>query len=45
MRNEAIAKIYSSLTPEQRAKADQLPAHIRQMRQQRMQNRQNPSNG
>jgi len=33
MRNEAFAKIYSTLTPEQQAKADQLPAHFRQMRQ------------
>lgn len=45
MRNEARAKVYASLTPEQRAKADQLPAHIRQMRQRRMQNQQNPNNG
>jgi len=41
MRNEAFGKMYSTLTPEQRAKADQLPAHFRQMRQQRMQNHQN----
>jgi Spy/CpxP family protein refolding chaperone len=33
MRHEAFAKMYSTLTPEQRAKADQLPAHMRQMRQ------------
>lgn len=45
IRNEAFAKIYSNLTPEQRAKADQLPAHFRQMRQRRMQNRQMPNNG
>jgi Spy/CpxP family protein refolding chaperone len=32
-RHEAFAKMYSTLTPEQRAKADQLPAHLRQMRQ------------
>ena len=44
MRHAAFAKIYATLTPEQRAKADQLPAHFRQMRQRRMQ-RQNPSNG
>jgi Spy/CpxP family protein refolding chaperone len=44
-RNQALARIYSSLSPEQRAKADQLPAHFRQMRQHRMENRQNPSNG
>ena len=45
MRNEAIAKIYASLTPEQRAKADQLPAHFRQMRQHKNQSRQPQSNG
>lgn len=45
MRNEAFAKVYSTLTPDQRAKADQLPAHLRQMRQRRMQNHQAPSNG
>jgi Spy/CpxP family protein refolding chaperone len=44
-RHEAFAKMYSTLTPEQRAKADQFPAHIRQMRQQRMQSHPNPSNG
>jgi len=44
-RNEAFAKVYSTLTPDQRAKADQLPAHLRQMRQRRMENHQNPSNG
>ena len=41
MRHEAEAKIYSTLTPEQRAKADQLPAHLRQMRQRRNASRQN----
>jgi Spy/CpxP family protein refolding chaperone len=45
MRHEAFAKIYSSLSPEQRAKADQLPAHFRQMRQRRLENQQRPSNG
>ncbi|MGO4884416.1 MAG: Spy/CpxP family protein refolding chaperone [Bryobacteraceae bacterium] len=45
MRHEAMARLYSNLTPEQRAKADQLPAHFRQMRQRGMQNRQNPNNG
>jgi Spy/CpxP family protein refolding chaperone len=45
VRHEAFARIYSTLTPEQRAKADQLPAHFRQMRQRRMQRSQNPSNG
>ncbi len=44
MRHEAFAKLYSSLSPEQRAKADQLPAHMRQMRQ-HMANPQNPNNG
>ncbi len=44
-RQEAFAHIYSTLTPEQRAKADQLPAHMKQMRQQRMQNQQTPNNG
>lgn len=45
MRNEAFARMYANLTPDQRAKADQLPAHFRQMRQRRMQNHPNPSNG
>jgi Spy/CpxP family protein refolding chaperone len=45
MRNEAFARIYSTLTPEQRAKADQIPVHIRQMRQRRMESHQNPNNG
>jgi Spy/CpxP family protein refolding chaperone len=45
VRDEAFAKIYSNLTPEQRAKADQLPAHFRQMRQRRMENHQTPNNG
>jgi Spy/CpxP family protein refolding chaperone len=45
MRNEARARIYSTLTPEQRAKADQIPAHFRQMRQRRMESHQNPGNG
>ena len=44
LRQEAFAKIYSTLTPEQRVKADQLPAHLRQMRQRRMES-QNPNNG
>jgi len=33
LRHQAFARIYSTLTPEQRAKADQLPAHFRPMRQ------------
>jgi Spy/CpxP family protein refolding chaperone len=45
LRENAFAKMYSTLTPEQKAKADQLPEHIRQMKQHRMQNRQTPSNG
>ena len=48
MRNEARARIYSTLTPEQRTKADQIPAHfrqMRQMRQRRMESHQNPGNG
>ena len=45
MRNEARARIYSTLTPEQRAKADQIPAHFRQRRQRRMESHQNPGNG
>jgi Spy/CpxP family protein refolding chaperone len=45
LRHQAFARIYSTLTPEQRAKADQLPAHFRQMRQRRMESHQNPSNG
>jgi Spy/CpxP family protein refolding chaperone len=45
MRHDEFAKIYSQLTPEQRAKADQLPAHMREMRQRRMENHPAPSNG
>jgi len=45
MHNEARAKIYSTLSPEQRAKADQIPARLRQMRQRRMESHQNPNNG
>jgi len=45
MRHDAFAEIYSQLTPEQRAKADQLPAHMREMRQHRMENHPAPSNG
>jgi Spy/CpxP family protein refolding chaperone len=41
IRHEAFAKFYAGLSPEQQAKADQLPAHMRQMRQQRMANHQN----
>jgi Spy/CpxP family protein refolding chaperone len=39
IRTEAFAKIYQTLTPEQRAKADQLQAHSRSMQHQRTQNR------
>jgi Spy/CpxP family protein refolding chaperone len=45
LRSTAFARIYSSLTPEQKAKADQLPAHFRQKRQHRMEIQQNPANG
>jgi Spy/CpxP family protein refolding chaperone len=45
LRSGAFGRIYSSLTPEQKAKADQLPAHFRQMKQHRMEMRQNGSNG
>jgi Spy/CpxP family protein refolding chaperone len=45
MREEAFARIYRTLTPEQRAKADTLPAHFRQMRQRRMESQRTPSNG
>lgn len=45
MRHDAFAKIYSQLTVEQRAKADQLPAHMRAMRQHRMESHPAPSNG
>ena len=41
MRHEAFAKLYASLSPEQRSKADQLPARLHQMRQRWMQNHQN----
>jgi len=44
-RHEAFARLYSMLTPEQRAKADQLPAHFRQMRQRWMQRRAAQNNG
>lgn len=44
-RHEAFARIYSTLTPEQRAKADQLPAHFRQLRRRGMESQRNPSNG
>jgi Spy/CpxP family protein refolding chaperone len=45
MRHDTFAKIYSQLAPEQRAKADQLPAYMREMRQRRMENHPVPSNG
>jgi len=45
MRHQAFAKIYSTLAPEQRAKADQIPAHFRQMRRRWMESHRNPSNG
>jgi Spy/CpxP family protein refolding chaperone len=37
--SEAFAKIYQTLTPDQRAKADQMREHFRGMMHQRMQNR------
>lgn len=40
MRHQAFAKIYSTLAPEQRAKADQIPAHFRQMRRRWMESHQ-----
>jgi Spy/CpxP family protein refolding chaperone len=42
LRHQAFARLYTTLTPEQKAKADQLPA---QMRQHRMESRQNTPNG
>ncbi len=45
MHHDTFAKIYTQLTPEQRAKADQLPARMREMRQHRMENHPAPSNG
>jgi len=44
-RTSAIAKIYTTLTPDQKAKADQLPAHLKQMRQRRMERQQPGNNG
>jgi Spy/CpxP family protein refolding chaperone len=35
-RTEALAKFYSTLTPEQRAKADQMSQQLRQMFNQRI---------
>jgi Spy/CpxP family protein refolding chaperone len=43
LRHESMARMYANLTPDQKAKADQLPAHMRQMRQQR--SNQAPNNG
>ncbi|MFN7997938.1 MAG: Spy/CpxP family protein refolding chaperone [Bryobacteraceae bacterium] len=45
IRNQTMAKLYAGLTPEQKAKADQLPAHFRQMRHRHMQNQQPANNG
>jgi Spy/CpxP family protein refolding chaperone len=39
IRTEAFAKIYQTLTPEQKAKADQMPEHFRNMRHEHTQNR------
>jgi Spy/CpxP family protein refolding chaperone len=41
IRSEAMAKFYTNLTPEQRAKADQVQQRVRQRMQQRLQNRRN----
>lgn len=41
IRHQAFARIYSTLTPEQQAKADRLPAHLRQMRQRRLESQSN----
>jgi hypothetical protein len=40
---EAFAKLYQTLTPDQRAKADQMREHFRSMSHQRMQNRSHQS--
>jgi len=40
IRSEAQAKFYNTLTPDQRAKADQIHANMQQRFQQRMQHRQ-----
>jgi Spy/CpxP family protein refolding chaperone len=44
-RTSTMAKLYASLTPEQKAKADQLPAHLQQMRQRGIQRHQAGNNG
>jgi Spy/CpxP family protein refolding chaperone len=41
IRSEAMAKFYTTLTPEQRAKADQMHERMQQRMQQRLQNRKN----
>ena len=41
IRSGAMAKFYTNLTPEQRAKADQMHERMQQRMQQRMQNRRN----
>ncbi len=43
IRTKAMASFYQTLTPEQRQKADQLPAHFRQMMHNRM-HTQRPAN-
>ena len=45
MHHQAFARIYSTLSPEQKAKADQLPARFHRMRQRMMQGGQAPNNG
>jgi Spy/CpxP family protein refolding chaperone len=42
LRHQAFARLYTTLTPEQKAKADQLPAQIRQHR---VESHQTPPNG
>ncbi len=45
IRSEAMAKFYSTLTPEQRAKADQIHQQIRERMQQRFGHNGSPNNG
>jgi Spy/CpxP family protein refolding chaperone len=45
IRDQAFARIYSNLTPDQQAKVDQLPAYFHQMRQQRKARQASRNNG
>jgi Spy/CpxP family protein refolding chaperone len=45
IQSEAMAKFYNTLTPDQKAKADQMRQRIRQRIQQRMQQRRGNQNG